>query len=260
MKDKRKQQGKTKEQQAERITRRIAVSLLLVSLFGFAYWQLQQWFMDPDTLPIKIVRIDGDMKYLKKAQLENAIASRVSGGFFNIDLQHIKHAAKQLAWVDDISVKRVWPDTLLMSIKEKVAIARWGKKQLVTGKGEIFLPPDVMPEGLPLLKGPDERVEELVTRFNTERQRFVQQDLHVTELAVNERGAWSMRFREGLTVAVGRDDVELRLDRLARYLNLITKLKGMPESIDLRYRDGMAILWKQVEAQDKEVINGEGAV
>ena len=97
-------------------------------------------------------------------------------------------------------------------------------------------------------------------RFNAEQQRFALQNLQVAELTVNERGAWSIRFAEGLEVAVGRDEVDLRLQRLARYLQTIRQLRGMPESVDLRYRHGMAILWKPVEKQKKEVQEAEGAV
>lgn len=258
MKDKRKKQVK-KQQQSERITRFIALSLLSVALVSLFFWQAQQWIMDPDTLPIKIVRIDGELKYLQKSELENAVSSKVSGGFFSIDLQQIKEKAQQLAWVDDVSVKRVWPEAVVMHIEEKVAIARWGKKRLVTAKGEIFLPPADMPGNLPLLQGADERVLELVNRYAEEQRRFSTLNLNVSELVVNDRGAWSIKFSNELKIAVGRHDVDGRLQRLARYLETIRQLKGMPESIDLRYQHGMAVFWKPAEKQNNEV-SGEGAV
>ncbi len=111
-----------------------------------------------------------------------------------------------------------------------------------------------------MLHGPDERVKELVSRFQKEQQRFAGEQLAVTELSVNDRGAWSLQFANGLKIAVGRDDVENRLQRLARYLDTIRQVKGMPESIDLRYQHGMAVMWKQIDKQDNEEKRAEGAV
>lgn len=245
---------------AEHVTRVVAMLLLLVAISGLLVWEMHQWLMNPETLPIKIVRIDGELKYLQKNELENAVADKVSGGFFNIDLQQIKTAAQQLAWVDEVSVKRVWPDSLVMQIEEKVAIARWGEKRLVSAKGEIFLPPGSMPKDLAVMHGPDGRVAEVVRRYKSEQQRFAGQQLEMAELKVNERGAWSIRFANGLKIAVGRDNVEPRLERLARYLEAITGMKGMPKSIDLRYRHGMAVLWKPADEQENKDVHGEGAV
>lgn len=259
MTKKRTKQQKKKQQQAERITQMLALSLLLVLLTGLMGWHAYDWIRDPNTLPIKVVRIDGDLKYLQRDELENAVASKVSGGFFNIDLLDIQSQAQHLAWVEDVSIKRVWPDTLVMTIKEKTAMARWNDKQLVTEKGVIFMPPGMMPEGLPSLRGTDERVVEAVERFKRERQRFVNLQLDLDELIVTDRGAWSLHFKNGLKIAVGREDVDSRLDRLERYLGAISQFKGLPESVDLRYQHGIAVFWKAVEEQADEV-KGEGAV
>jgi len=252
-------QQKKEQQQTERVTQMLALSLLLVLLAGLLSWHAYDWVKDPNTLPIEIVRIDGDLKYLQRNELENAVASKVSGGFFNINLLDIQRQAQLLAWVDDVSIKRVWPNKLVMTIKEKVAMARWNDKQLVTEKGVIFSPPGIMPEGLPGLRGTNERAVEAVDRFKRERQRFAKLQLELAELIVTDRGAWSLHFKNGLKIAVGREDVDSRLDRFARYLGAISQFKGLPESVDLRYQHGIAVYWKAVEEQADEV-NGEGAV
>lgn len=233
-----------KQERSEMIARSVAVGLFAFCMLSVAYWQIHNWFMNPATLPVKVVRIDGELKYLQKAELENAVAGVVSGGFFNIDLQSIMSRAHELPWVDEVSVKRVWPDTVVMEIRERVAIARWGDKHLVTASGEIFLPNELVPEGLPVLKGLDNRSIEVVELFKREKPRFAQLDLTIATLEVNKRGAWSIAFENGLQIAIGRTDIENRLQRLAENFVAITQ-RGNPEYIDLRYRHGIAVSWKK---------------
>lgn len=228
------------------IARSVATGLLVVCMLSVAYWQVHSWFMNPATLPVKVVRIDGELKYLQKAELENAVASVVTGGFFNIDLKSIMTRARGLPWVDEVSIKRVWPDTVVMEITERVAIARWGDKQLVTASGEVFLPNGLMPEGLPVLNGLESRAVEVVEIFKREKQRFAALGLGIARLQVNKRGAWSITFENDLKIEIGRADIEKRLQRLAKNFAAIIK-RGNPEYIDLRYRHGMAVAWKKAK-------------
>ncbi len=226
------------------IARSVAAGLFAFFILSIAYWQAHNWLMDPATLPVKVVRIDGELQYLQKTELENAVASVVSGGFFNIDLKAIMDRAHEVPWVDEVSVKRVWPDTVVMEISERVAIARWGKQYLVTEKGGIFLPGEKMPEDLPELIGMDKRSQEVVELYKREKLRFAQLGLTIATLKVNKRGAWSITFGNGLQIAIGRTDIESRLQRLADNFIAITQ-SGDPEYIDLRYRHGIAVSWKK---------------
>jgi len=239
-------QNKTrkKQERSEMIARSVAVGLFALCMLSVAYWQIHSWLMNPATLPVKVVRIDGELKYLQKAELENAVAGVVSGGFFNIDLKAIMDTAHELPWVDEVSVKRVWPDTVVMEIRERVAIARWGEKHLVTASGEIFLPTELMPEGLPVLIGMDQRAEEVVELFKREKPRFELLGLSIVRLEVNRRGAWTIAFENGLQIAIGRTNIEHRLQRLTDNFVAITQ-RGNPEYIDLRYRYGIAVSWKK---------------
>jgi len=251
---KRSKASKQEVRHFEKLARYIALSLVLLIVAGFGYLQFHQWLVNPATLPVKIVRIDGTLKFLHVRELEQTVADKVTVGFFNIDLQAIKQSAHQLAWVDEVRVKRIWPDTLVMSIHERVALAHWGDRHLVTASGEVFLPPAEAPAGLARLSGPEDRAMEVVSRFNREKDRFASIGLVVSRLAISDRGAWTMNFSNGLKVAIGRADVENRLQRLQRYLGMISAVRGIPESIDLRYHHGMAVAWKPDEnsAENKD--------
>ena len=245
----RKQQKRKADQQS--LSKPLLLSGAAFFLALLAVWQVQNWLSSPATLPMKLVRIEGDLKYLKLADIESAVAGKVSGGFFSIDLQAVQAAARRLPWLQQISVKRVWPNTLLLTVEERVAVARWGDEQLVTAEGEIFAAQGRGPAGLPLLDGPAELAPLLVQRMQSESQRFAGYDMQLAQMTVNERGSWQIVFGNGLRVALGHTEVALKLDRLARHIGTITGMKGMPQSIDLRYRNGMAVKWPEMTAEQR---------
>ena len=235
---------KPQQVEASRVARLLAVSLGVILVTGLIGLQINHWFEDPANLPIRIVRIDGQLEYLKKTDLQETVAPVVTGGYFNIDLHAISHKARQLAWVDAVSVKRIWPDTVVMNITERQAIARWGEKQLVTARGEVFLPPGQMPEGLPLIDGPKAMAAQMVKMFDKEKQRFSVLKLTLKELHLNKRGAWSMQFSQGMKVALGRTGLEERIQRLADNYSAI-EARGKPLSVDMRYRHGIAVMYEE---------------
>ena len=59
--------ARKKQDRSEIIARSVAIALFVMCMLTVAFWQVQNWFMDPATLPIRVVRIDGELKYLQKA-------------------------------------------------------------------------------------------------------------------------------------------------------------------------------------------------
>ena len=109
---------------------------------------------DPRFMPLRVVHIEGDYRYLQRAALERAVAGHVSVGFFTVDVHEVGAAAGALGWVDEVSVRRVWPDALRMYVVEQVPLALWGHDSLMNERGEVFTPGrDARPDGLPQLDG-----------------------------------------------------------------------------------------------------------
>ena len=71
------------------------------------------------SLPIKYVRTDGDFQYLSKNELKAVLQPWVMTGFFEADMQAIHSAVSTLPWVDRVTVKRIWPDTIEIELHEK---------------------------------------------------------------------------------------------------------------------------------------------
>lgn len=226
---------------------------LFALMAGIAGWGVSR-LSDPTVLPLKVVRIDGRLKHLDRRDIENAVGAVMRGNFFTLDVRAVRAAAGRLPWVERVSVRRVWPDTLRMHVTEQVAFARWGKQRLVNPVGQVFAPAaEQIPTGLPLLQGPDGSGPRVVARFREVRQKFAALGLEVTSMSQDPRGAWRMVLQQDLELALGSADTD---QRLHRFLQVYPQLSGQQgrrlKRVDLRYTNGFAVHWERVEAGTKE--------
>ena len=209
--------------------------------------------LDPQTLPLKVVRIEGDFKHLNRQELEQVVAAVVRGGFFTVDVEAVRAEAKRLPWVDEVGVRRIWPDTLQIWVAEQVPLARWGEQQLVNHRGEVFTPAaDEIPPGLPRLAGPVGTGAEMVASYRAMQISLDAIGLSILRLQQNARRAWSVEFADRTAIRLGNRDVG---QRLARFIRLYPRLKaagrGRPKQVDLRYTNGFVVHWEPDEAPEK---------
>src|SRR5207245_857953 len=103
-----------------------AAGLLVVAaalLFAFAGLQ---FLVHSPLFPIRELEVDHGLKHSTRQQIEAAVRGSIAGNFFAVDLSAIRAAIEQLPWVRRVTVRRVWPDRIEVSVEEQVALARWG--------------------------------------------------------------------------------------------------------------------------------------
>lgn len=208
----------------------------------------------PDVMPLSRVVVDGGLEHLRRDQLEEVVTQAVSGNYFTVDIEAVRRAAGSLEWVEDASVKRVWPNALVIDVRERRAFARWGESALVNRAGEVFRPSSLDGVGeLPLLEGPDERGSEVVGRFVQLESVFRNAGYgRLERLRLDARGGWSLWLEGGLNIVLGKEAVEPRLARVLGVLRTLGSDAQRLETIDARYANGMAVRWKQNEITEPE--------
>ena len=82
-------------------------------------WQGLGWLNKPTTMPIKYVRVSGEMKHLSQEELSASLSALVDTGYFAMDADDIVKAVKNLEWVNKAKLRRVWPDTIVLFIEEQ---------------------------------------------------------------------------------------------------------------------------------------------
>ena len=150
-----------------------------------------------------------------------------------------------LDWIDQVQVRRAWPDTVVVSVTEHQAAARWGDNGLLNTRGELFTDNAQydFPE-LPHLAGPPGSEQEVARRYLAVRGLLVQAELTLTALTMDERGAWRVVLGGGQEIRLGRRDVD---ERLYKFFDVVAPALATDFSrvkyVDLRYTNGFAVGW-----------------
>lgn len=201
---------------------------------------------DPHTLAVRTVVVEGQLRHLNRARLIETVSPHVRGGFFSLELGAADQALKSLPWVYQVSLRRRWPDTLVVRVYEQEPIAQWGESALLNRHGERFTPPkDELPQGLAQLSGPDGDEHEVIERFLSYSSRLSAVGLELRALEKDKRMAWHLRLSNGVTLDLGRGEHGDRLGRfLAAYPGALAPLFERVRGIDLRYTNGFAVAWK----------------
>ena len=198
--------------------------------------------------PIRSVRIGGDLAHVARADLERRVGAHLAADFFRVDVDAVAETARAMPWVAEVSVRRVWPDSLHIAVIEREAVARWGPGGLVATSGEVFDPGESDLPGLPLLDGPAGSAPLLLETWRRV-SRIIGDGAGAMgggprALALSARGIWRVECMNGMRIVLGRD----QLDELEELRAVFDRLLGARASeiaaVDLRYTNGFAVRWK----------------
>ncbi len=216
------------------------VILLLMVVF-YALWLK---LMDPQTLPLQQVKLEASFEKITKEELHEVVSEQINGGFFSLDVVAVTNAVGALPWVDSVEVRRVWPDTLHVTVKEQVALARWRDQALVNVRGELFSPAvKSFPVAMVELDGPDNSVANMAYQFSVFNQALGQVGLNMKRIVLSQRLAWMLELSDGVTVVLGRSDIEKRMQRFIQFYSLLLTSAENVKRIDMRYTNGFAVQW-----------------
>ena len=195
--------------------------------------------------PLRTLRVEGRLQRVDAERLRATVLPYASRGFFAVRLGEAQAAVARLPWVERAEVRKRWPDILEVRIVEHRPFARWGRDRLLSQHGQLFPSQGAgIPNGLPLLDGPDTRVADVVALYNESRALFAPGGIDVRAVALDPRGSWSLQLSNGTDVIVGSSEARLRVTRFARLLPQLLSQKQLPLTrADLRYTNGFALSW-----------------
>jgi cell division protein FtsQ len=102
-----------------------------------------------------------------------------------------------------------------------------------------------MPEDLPLLEGPADRIDELWRIYQDLATLFSPIQIKVKGLRWVGDSYWEIRLDNGIAIILGKEGVNEQVLRLIRVLQQPLKsLVNRIAYIDLRYPAGLAVGWK----------------
>lgn len=242
------------------IANTLAVLAVLALLVGAFVWVTQRPYFAITTLQIEPVEGDS-FDYISPAGVSAALAGRLSGNFFFMDLDAARRIIETVPWVRKAQLRRQWPNALTVRIEEHQPLALWNENQMINSWGEAFtanqgeLPDDLF---IPQLNGPEASERLVVQRYAELTRWFSPLSLVVEEVTLSPRYAWEVTLSEGLRLNLGRDPAADVADphgrsgavpfaaRIERFVlawpTLMKRVDGhVVKSADLRYPNGFAI-------------------
>lgn len=205
---------------------------------------------------IDSVRIEGDVVRNNAATIRTAVMPRLQGSFFTLDLAATKRAFQSVPWVRSASVRRVWPNRLVVRLEEHRVAALWqgadGHDRLVNVQGEVFDANlgDVEDDALPVLAGPDGSAARVLGMHGRLAAVFAALPARIEKLELSGRGSWQVELDSGAKVQIGRGPDDEVLERAGRFVRTVPQLTAQYErpfvSADLRHRDGYAVRLRNV--------------
>jgi len=193
------------------------------------------------------VSVTGRFQRVSPVEVEQAVKARVRDmGLVSVDLAAVQRAVQQLPWVDSASVERRWPRTLEIRVTEQVAAARWGANGLLNTRGELFISEARhIPPELPRLSGPHGSENEVARRYLAAQGQLIEAGMRLTAVRLDARGAWEFDLDNGITVRLGRRQIDERFARfVAAAVGQIATHVSDISYIDMRYTNGFAIGWR----------------
>jgi cell division protein FtsQ len=221
-----------------------------VSLLASGVW----WVAQRPMFTLKTIRVEAvgqtALRHVNPSTVRTTAVPRIKGNFFTANLETVRTAFEAVPWVRKASVRREWPNKLIVTVEEHQPLATWGDEgKLVSVKGDVFTAnlAEAEEDGdLPEFSGPDGSEKEVVSRYRELSDWFKAVSLAPEAVTLSHRYAWSVRLSNGMTVDFGREQskstLKDRVDRLVGiYPQLAARLQNKIESVDMRYPNGLAL-------------------
>jgi cell division protein FtsQ len=145
-----------------------------------------------------------------------------------------------------------------VALVEHVPFARWGAAAIVNTQGEVFRA--AYDGELPVFNGPDGSAREIAIQYLYFQRSLGEIGETPVEVQVTARRAWQVKLASGMTLALGRENIEARLARfVAVHDRTLGQLGRRIDYVDLRYANGFAARIPELRHEKAEPRRGRRA-
>ncbi|KAB8306190.1 cell division protein FtsQ [Erwinia endophytica] len=209
-----------------------------------------KWMNDASRLPLSRLVVTGQMHFTTDDDIRQAILSLGSPGTFmsqNVDV--IQQQIERLPWIQQVSVRKQWPDELKIHLVEYVPVARWNDLHMVDATGKSFsVPADrIAKENLPMLYGPEGSESEVLAGYHQMSDLLAANKFKLKAASMTARRSWQLVLSDDVRLELGRNE---DMKRLKRFIQLYPTLQQQAQAgnkrisyVDLRYDSGAAVGW-----------------
>lgn len=188
---------------------------------------------------------------LQQQKVAQFLGTQADVNLLQANLQTYVDKAKQLDWIDHVSIRRDWQQGLVVKITPRQPIARFGSQKFVDASGAVFTPADsqqLQQSNWMRIQGNPQDTVAMMQQIKQIGDWYLPLGLTIHEVIQTPRMTWFYRFDNGLHILVDRENSSEKLYRLSQLLQhqLRPQLDNI-QKVDLRYKNGMAITWREPE-------------
>ncbi len=235
--------------------------LLVACIMLFSGLVVVKWMNDASRLPLSKLVVTGKTHYTTNDDIRQAILSLGSPGtFMSQDVNVIQQQIERLPWIQQVSVRKQWPDELKIHLVEYVPVARWNDLHMVDESGKAFSVPAhyIGKEVLPMLYGPEGSEQDVLAGYREMSQVLSGNKFTLKAASMTARHSWQLVTGDDIRLELGRNE---NMKRLKRFIELYPVLQQQATAdskrinyVDLRYDSGAAVGWAPafIELQDSK--------
>lgn len=233
---------------ADNVVAGLSYVVLLVAVVGLVVTAVSAAHRLHGTASTQRIQTEGDISATDRQSVEQLVKAVGLGNYFSTDISAIRQSIVAMPWVDDASVSRVWPNGVRVQVREMQPVALWGTGGLLSSRGERFVPAKpIDTAGLPILSGPADRSVQIMEQYRAMNSILRSVGMHIVELQLTERMSWFLRLDNGMKLVVDQTDTIGKLQKFSYlYERQLKPDAARIASVDLRYRNGIAIGWKAI--------------
>lgn len=203
-------------------------------------------------LTIKTVHINGGREYNDQNEVTKIISAYTQNDFFNLKIESMRDRLMGVSWVKAVSLRKQWPDRLVVNIEEHQPVAYWKDENntnyLLSKTGRRFESEFALPSGMPKLSGQNENIGKIMNQYKHISLALLNRKMSITAMSLNTRHEWLITLNNGVDVKYLDDDADVALSRMLLAFNVLAKeTSKRAQTIDLRYEHGFAVRWREDE-------------
>jgi len=100
----------------------VVLLMLLAGVLG-----VRAMLNNPENLPISKIDLQGDRKFIKDTDLYAVIDKYKQTNLHLLDADALTADLETLPWVRSITLRKAWPDQLIVMVEEQSPVAFWGR-------------------------------------------------------------------------------------------------------------------------------------
>lgn len=241
--------------------------IMIILISAWIVQSIKDWMDDPEQMVLSQLTLSGEHTYTTENDLREAILGLgLPNTYIGQDVDDIQQEVMRFPWVKHASVRKQWPDRLIVYVEEYKPAFYWNDLFLLDENGVVFsVPLDRISDlKLPRLYGPEGKAKSVLETYYkldnlSKKLGNNQLALKIDAAISDERNAWQLMVKQCIAgICVEDQEIKLVLgsenieERYQLFMKLFPEIQSrIPTNeritvADLRYENGISVTREKI--------------